>query len=371
MNLNFAAVLQALGADAVFRIANEVRPMAEYLFATLLPERNMPTYDAKSGSMTVRATMAGLVGMDSPYPPTGITQASTFAEQTAKVANQPYLPEQALRTLQQLLQAGNGRGVVTIDQTQEALNFLDKVVIQPHLDTAEYLRSEALVFGAIDWTFNAKRLQVNYGVPAGNFLPNRTLQNSYGGTTSQFWADIAQLQSILRYNVRAYIASTATINLILRNTANSLALVAQNGAQFTVRRYVVVNGLNVPSSDARDQLTLIAYDKEGEILNVADPSTTIRVPMMPDGKILAVGNNDAGGYRVGLGSTDDPALDNALGYTHIAPTVEAGGVPGRWAELFVPPNMPMQLHGRGVSNLLPVIEAPEKIAVASTNMTTA
>jgi hypothetical protein len=87
MNLDFIAVLTALGANAAFRIMNAARPPANYLFATFLPERPKPTYTAKAGAMTIRPTMAGLVGMDSPYPPSAIVDASTFVEQIAKLAN--------------------------------------------------------------------------------------------------------------------------------------------------------------------------------------------------------------------------------------------------------------------------------------------
>jgi len=370
MNLNFSAVLSALGSDAVLRIANAIRPAGDYLFASLLPERNRATYQASSGSMTVRATMAGMVGMDSPYPPTGVVDSSTFLEATVKVANQPYLPEAAIRELQTLMQAasGAGAGVVTVDAVAEALNFLQKVVIQPHIDTAEYLRGEALVGGAIDWTFNLKRLQVGFGVPAANMLANRTGTAAYGGTASGFWADMLALRKALRYNVRIFIAHPDTIDVIVSNSANSLAVVGQDGSTFQVRRFISQNGTNTASSDARETMTLVGYDKEGEILDPLSAGSTIKVPFMPKGKILAVGNNAESGYRVGQGSTNDPVDALALGYTHIGPTVEGGGVPGRWARLFTPEHMQMQLHGQGVSNLMPVIEAPAKIAVASTDM---
>ena len=366
MNLNFASALATLGADAVVRIANAVRPAASYLFGSLLPERNRASYDAKAGTMTVRATMAGMVGMDSPYPPTGIVEASTFAEGTAKIANMVALPEAAIRELQALLALG-GNGTGTVDQVQEALNFLDKAVLQPHIDTAEYLRGEALVYGAIDWTFNQKRLQVSYGVPVANLLTNRTGTDAWFDTASAFWADIRSLQSLLRYNVAAFIAHPTTINTILDNTVNAVAVTAQEGSTFSIRKYTnTTTGLL--STDARDSVTLIGYDKEGEILDPANPGQTIKVPFMPLGKILAIGRADNPGYRVGQGSTDDPTDALAIGYTHIGPTVENGGAPGRWADVRSPDERPWALEGRGVSNIMPVIEAPQKIAVASSDL---
>ena len=121
-------------------------------------------------------------------------------------------------------------------------------------------------------------------------------------------------------------------------------------------------------SDSRRTIQLIAYGLEAEVLDIAS-TTPQKLPFMQEGKILAVANAGRSGYRVGEGSTDDPEREGALGYTHIAPTVEGSGNMGRWAQLFTPENMPMQLHGRAVTNGLPVIETPDKIAIASSDLT--
>lgn len=370
MNFDFTEVLRRLGADAAFVIANKARAAGDYLFATLLPERLLPTYDAKSGNMTVRSTMAGLAGMDSVYPPTGIVEASTFLEQTAKIANNVTMPEAALRQLQQLLQTIRDRSTnATLDIMQtEVLNFLNKVVIQPHLDTREYLRGEALVFGIIDWTYNQKRLLVDYGVPAANKTTHRTGNDAYHGTASKFWEDIRKANSLLRYNVRARIAHPETIDAILANTANAVQVTAQEGSRFQIRRFVQVNGQNVLSSDARESVTLIGYDREGEILDPANPGTTIKVPFMPKGKILNVAENVDSGYRVGQGATDSATNALEIGYTHLGPTVEGGGRMGMWSRVSTPDDRPWQLRGEGVCNALPVIEAPAKIVINSTDM---
>lgn len=368
MELNFIEAISALGPRAAFRIANATRPPTNYLFNTLLPEMNKPSYYVDSGNMTVRSTMAGLVGMDSPYPPGGVVEVSTFLEQSAKMAIDVALTEGALRQIQEILaQVMMGGGNTKEALSQEALNFLNKVIIQALLDRAEWLRGQALVIGEIDWTFNKKNLSVDYGIPTANILTNRTGNDAYGGSTSKFWDDWRTAQTLLRYNVRAAIAHSNTINEIVNNAENDALITQQLVGSFTLRRYKDVAGNTIPSADARDQIQLVVYDEEGEIFDPTDPSTTITVPFMPEGKILFVGNNNRSGYRVGQGSTDDPAEDLALGYTHVAPTVE-GGSPGRWARLFTPQDEPWQLRGQGVQNLLPVIEAPKKIVVASTDM---
>ena len=74
--------------------------------------------------MTVRSTMPGLVGMDSPYPPTGITELSKFLEEVAKIANSTHLTETALRRLQTIMQQRMVAGTLDNDYlVNEALNF--------------------------------------------------------------------------------------------------------------------------------------------------------------------------------------------------------------------------------------------------------
>lgn len=372
MNFDFAEILNEIGPDAAFEIANEARPTADYLFETLLPESNQPDYNVESGSMTIRSTMAGIVGMDSPYPPGGVVEISTFLEKTAKIANDIKLPEATLRRLQGILRQLMLDGGGTTDfLVTEVLNFYNKVVLQAHLDRAEWMRAEALVTGAIDWTFNQINLKVDYGVPAANFLAQRTGTDAWDSTTSKFWEDIRLLQSVLKYNARAFIIHPDTLLAILNNDANKAEIIRQEtfgatGAAYTLRRLIGDN--ERPATDFRDTVSLITYGAEAELLDLTNPGQTTLVTFMPQKKILAVGNNTRSGYRVGEGSTSDPNADNALGYTHIAPTVEGGGRPGRWGQLYVPENMPMQLHGRAVSNMLPVIEAPNKIAVASSQI---
>lgn len=371
MILDFAVALARLGANAGFRIANEVRPDSDYALNGLLPETNQPTYDVKAANMTIRATMAGLVGMDSAYPPGGVVQSARFMAESAKIANEVYMPEETLRQLQTILQQMGLTQNATVDYiTNEALNFLNKVIIQPHRDTMEWLRGQALAKGAIDWTFNQKRLQIDYGIPSGNKLTARTISNSdaYGSASSKFWDDVREARRVLKYNVRAFYLNSRTMDAILFNNANAVEVLNQTDMAVTVRRLRTIGGNTVSSSDARDTVTFNLYDGEGEIMNPSNPATTTILKFIPDGKIIAIGNNLRSGYRVGEGSTPNPEADRAVGYTHIAPTVEGGGRMGRWAELYTPEGKPYQLHGRAVTNGLPVIEAPEKIAILTTEL---
>ena len=373
MILNFAEVLAGLGQDAGFRIANEVQPASNYAFTALLPELTRFTYDVSAGKMTIRSIMAGMVGMDSAYPPGAMAESARWNAQTAKLAIENYMPEEALRYMQDVIRQMGGQDGASVQYiANEALNFLAKVVVQPLTDAQEWLRGQALL-GAINWTFNGKTLDVNYGIPDGNFIAARTVGNAdwYGhATTSKFWDDILAMRALLKYNVRGVWMNSRTADTIMTNQGNNARIVTQSGGGFSLHKIIVRNGVEVLSDDAREVFAATIYDGEGEVLNPAVPNTTVIKKFLPDGKIICIGNTGPSGYRVGEGSTPNSNQNlNALGYTHIGPTVEAGGRPGRWAELYTPEGRPYQLNGRGVVNTLPVIENPEKIVILTTDVT--
>lgn len=366
MDVNFAAALAALPSGTVFRIANQARPAANYVFGQVLPERPDYSYQAQSGTMTIRATMAGMAGMDSPYAETGAIEITTFSEGTAKVANIVRLPEAALRKLQNILRDLLISQQPTIETIQTtALNFVDKLIVQSHLDTAEWLRGQVFTTGAIDWTFNKKRLQVSYGVPSGNILPLRTLvgNTAYGGSASVFWSDVRTIRRLLKGNVRAIFMHPDTIDAARYNTVNSMVTINEGAGSITFRR---VNSNQQFTDDAGDTVQIVSYGLEGELPDLANPGQTLKVPFLSRGAMVGVANNEGTDFVVGAGSTDTP--ENALGFTHIAPTTEGGGTPGRWADVYTPENEPWSLVGRGVTNLLPVLEAPDKIVIATTEL---
>src|SRR5665811_321572 len=375
MLINFAAALKLLGPDAVFRLIREARPTSDYYLTTFLPEMLRPTYHVEEGSMKVHATMAGLTGMDSKYPETGVISASKFLEKSAKIANQATLTEQALRELQEfMMRLSTSGGNVNAPKTLalEALNFFNKVIMQPHWDTMEYLKGQLFTTGEIDWTFNGMEVKIDYGIPVANKLTARTGNDAYGGTASKFWTDVRLIQKALNYAVQAYFCHPDTFDAILDNPENAIKIVEKTefkyGNEYKITKYEALNGVNVESSDNRDTVTIRTYGAEGELINPADPKTTITVPFLSGGKLVGVGRPTTRGYIPGEGATDDASRDRALGYTHIAPTVEGNGQSGRLGRLYTPESMPMQLVGQGVTNGLPVLSGPEKVVIASTDM---
>lgn len=371
MNLNFAEVLATLGPDAAFRVASEARPPEEYLFARFLPEITKPSYHVEAGDMTVRPTMAAPTGMDSPYAKGGQITLSTFLERSAKLTNSVVMREEAQRQLQEfvrqiVLDGGSASGFLR----DEALAFLMDVVVQGHLDTMEYLRGQALSTGALSWTYNNVNLSVDYGVPAGNKLTTRTVAstNNYGGAASKFWEDVRAAQRLLRYRVAAVIAHPDTIDEIVENSANDLHVINQGagGEYIEVQRHV--GSTEQRSGDTRDRLTIYSYGHEGEVLDPANPGSTVKVEFINPGKVVFIGQAGRSGYRVGQGSQTDLKDELAVGYTHIGPTVEGGGRPGRWANMYVPQQRAYELVAEGVTNGLPVIENPDKVVILTTEL---
>jgi hypothetical protein len=373
MFTNFAEALAALGPNAGARIINAARPTSDYLLNTFLPERLMTDYSVNAANMLVRTTMAGMVSMDSPYPPGGLVELQTFFEQSLKLGISNRMIEAQIRQLQQLLMGLQLAGSLTNDFLQrEAFNFYQKTVVQAILDRAEWMRAQAMIYGAINWTFNQKPVSVSYGIPAGNFLTTRTDANndSYSDTGSKFWEDVANAQGILRYNLRGAVMNTATYLKILSQPANNIIVLAQSNNSVTVTRTTSRSGNTVQDNDARYTMQFVLYDREAEVMDTTPPNlgkTEIK-KFVPDGKIIYIGANTASGYVVGEGSTRNPRADMEIGYHHIAPTVEGGGAPGRWGRMYVPEGYPMQLIAEGASNELPVILAPEKICIATTEM---
>jgi hypothetical protein len=376
INAIIGEALKRIKPDTTFRLANEARPNADYLFNRYLPERMDVSYDVSSASMKIRSTMAGLVAMDSPYPKGGAIEMSDFHERIAKFAIEMNFTEASQRKLQEIAMQILGRGGNPISTIiQNLLNFTDKLLVQPQLDSAEYLRGRALQNGAISWTFGDLKLEVDYGIPAAGFLTSRTGNDAYIGSASKFWTDVRAIKQYLKYDVEAILVHPDTMDAVISNSVNNIEVTAQTDNSMSLSRIVLgANGGEKLSKDARDSVTLIAYGKEAEVLDTANPGSTVNVKFIDPGKMVGIGRNNGAkafilqnGVDEG-GGPPDPNLANALGYTHVGPTVEGDGRPGRWARIFRPEGRPWGIVGQSVSNQLPVIEAPEKICIATTTI---
>lgn len=394
MNLDFTAALAYLrtvsGARFEVDMANAARPDAARLFTRaggVLPARQVRSYFVRNAGILIRSTMAGLVGEDSIPGPIGAAEMVSFLANTAKYGGHVRLPEAMLREMQATadeIQLGGGDSTRFV--VNNILNFVEKLLIQPVLDTYEYLAARACQVGAIDWTFNQKRLQVDYAVPAGNLFAQRTLTESYvagtvnNGSASKFWTDWRAGISLLGGQPVIAIATPNTINGIVENPANSIFLTFRDTFGNANFDRIVNTTTDRRSEDIRNQVSLTAYNQSGNIFDLTTPGQTVQVPFLSDGYIIMVGaprRNEFGVVsdrgdeegRLGFGNeTPDPNAPT-IGYTHIGPTVENGGRTGIWSRVDVPWNMPMQLDGLVYSNGLPMLEQVDRLVVLRTTTT--
>lgn len=381
MDFDLREAVRALNPNEVFEIANQARPPGDYLFNNFLPNRNEDSYNIEESSITIRTTMAGMSGMDSKYAEGGAAEEHKRAGKTGKITINSPITEVMLRKLQRMLQVKLAKGLPTNDSIQKtALNFFNKIIIQAITDREEWLKGQALFTGKLDWTFNGINLKADYGYPAANIFAKRTGGDYYGGATSKFWDDFHDAQEILNWDVRAVVLHPTTLKIIMANAENNnLEFISTNAKTgvFKFRRTVQRGGNTQLSSDPRDEITMIAYNKEGEVFKTADHlGDTTKVPFCPVGAIMFIGApiSNSNTFIVDDGST--PAVDEsknrtsvAIGYGHVAPTVEGGGTSGRWGRIRVPDDRPWSIEGDGVENYLPVIQAYKRIVIASTDLT--
>lgn len=379
MDFDLRQAIAGLSPNEVFTLANQARPAGDYLFNAILPNRNEDTYDIDESSMTIRTTMAGMSGMDSRFAEGGAAERSELKGKTGKITIASRLPEELLRKLQRTMQALMARGGATNDAIQTtALNFFNKIILQAILDREEWLKGQALFTGAIDWTFNGIRLEADYGIPTANKFATRTGTSAYGGSASVLWDDHYAAMEILNWDVRAIICHPTTLKAIMANAdVNQLQFVTSEPRTgvFKFRRLVSRSGNTQLDSDPRAELTIIAYNGEGEVYDLVAKGETTKVPFCPIGAMLYVGAPVGDKHRFIVGDGSTPSVDEsknrtdvAIGYGHVGPTVEGGGTPGRWGRVYTPENLPWQIEGEGAENFLPVIQAPKRLVITSTDV---
>jgi hypothetical protein len=373
LTINVSELLRNLDPQAVFSIINTARPASSYLFAKYLPERNETSFHVDSGNLRIIPTMAGLAGMDSPYPEGGFIKATDFREECAKLAIQVALDEVTKRKMYDMM-LRMGQGAKSTEYfVNTLLNFSDKILAQAQLDRREWLRGQALANHALSWTFNNKTLTVDYGIDSTFRLTHRTGNDGYGGSSSKFWTDITQAKKKLKHRVAAFIAHPDTIQMIMDNSANNTRVVSMDEQSGDVELVRIVGTNESNDTDARYRVKLIAYGLEGTVYDPTNPEATSDVSFMPHtatiGKIIAIGRGGARGFNIGADAVDEgstPDEVKPLGYHHIAPTDEGGYAMGDWGRIYTPENEPNKVIGQSVSNNLPVIEATDQVVVLST-----
>lgn len=377
MNQTWAQIIAALSAGrGLITLANTPPAPTEYIGQRYLPRVQRPDYDIAGGQLEISSVMAGHIGMDSRYPEGSAIKLNDYEDKTAKLAQAITLNEGAARELQKLLllaEVGRAAGRTVDDFMQEAgLNLYERGVVQSLDDTGEYLICQALAKGKIDWTFNGRRLLVDYKIPAENIV-TLTGTDVLGGSSSKFWRELDKAEKAVRGSI-GVVMSQNTLDVVLNNPVHRIqvlsdtyspgrnirtvqirrtAALVQDGASFTLQ----------PEGDVKYSATLIGYGREGQIIDPSAPGETIGVQMWPDNVIGVIGNS-GGSELISVTGTGIPT--QTLGYYHVAPTVEGtwrGEPLGRWGRLYTPENDPTELRAEGVENGLPVIRNGKKLRI--------
>ena len=206
----------------------------------------------------------------------------------------------------------------------------------------------------------------HYGLPAAHKFAVRTGNDAYGGSASKFWADIQASDLALGGRVDYRFVSRATYLKIISNPVNQLIVTNQDAFTATVRR---INAQQQFTSDVRDIVSFMIIDQSGDVIRQAmiagQAPELVQVPFFPDNVMTSVGVPQLNTWTVASGSVplDTPGL---LGYMHLAPTVEGGGLAGRWARVYTPEHRPWALRGETACNELPVVFDPKRIVIAGT-----
>lgn len=372
--ITFQDAIATLTPADMVQVAREARPSSEYALMDFLPDELRPGYDVGTATMTIKPTMAGMVGTDSVFPPGGAMEIARFMQRTAKLAISIPISEEMLRDVQAFQAAQIIAGATVNNETvvEQAFGFYRGVVLQSLWDRKEWLRGQALGYGAIQWRFGDSSLSIDYGLPTGNRLPERTIANgdAYHLTGSKFWDDVRAMQKVFRVGGGIVgVLHPDTIDAIITNSANDIFVASDADGVFRLRRYANIKGNTQLSDDARDSVTLMSYGQGGEIIDPDKTDGTTKIVNFFDpGRIAWVGRGVDRGWRVTQGARPDPANDFALGYYHVAPTVEGGGVAGAWGRLLTPQDYPWMLRGEAVENGLPVILNPKRLVIAVSEM---
>lgn len=359
--LTFAEILALLTRADYVRMADQPVNEAEMILASILPEIRKASYEAKRGSIKVIPTMAGETGNDSPYVPTGDLELDAWSQALAKFSAIGFISENAQIEFQQMRDQLLLRGTTDAAATYTRnflINWMETWVREAFRQQNEYLRGQALGSGQLVLRGGI----VDLGVPAENRKAFTGL-SAFGGSESKFWQAIRWGDRQVGA-VRARLLSWDTLDEIMDNNENSIAIVdEQVSGQGNVKRVRIrklVNNGQAFSSDTRDSTTLVAYKGRGKIKL---PDGTLQdVAYFPDKTLSFVGNNQT--QQVAEDGT--VTTREALGYTHVGPTVPGNGRPGVWMNGRVPEGRPYHVITEGEERVMTVIEEPKKLAIATT-----
>jgi hypothetical protein len=84
---------------------------------------------------------------------------------------------------------------------------------------------------------------------------------------------------------------------------------------------------------------------------------------MKNKRVIVIGELQTSQIELELGGVTDPDNNLSLGYTHVGPSVEGGGRPGIYANIYTLPHKANQLFVDTYVNMLPAILNPKKLII--------
>lgn len=368
-----------------FRLARNANMPGDYYLEQFMPSENRPDWHTTGGTMTIVPTILGEVAMDTPYPPMGNMQASSFFEKISKFAGQMFFTEAQQRELVNMInglrvaasmdlrdgygdintqfnmisQTGRADGNTINGARINAILGISAAIQKSHFDTREYLRGQAMTEGAINYVFNNVKMDIDYKIPANN-IKTYTVNDRFDQSASKWW-DFVKLAYKMFANPKFIMNSNAYYDIV-DNDVNKIETIDITGMDRRIAKYR--SDAITQKRDARERLSLTVYNKAGAIMDVPTNSLKSKA-FIKDKRVVVVGDMLNGdGIELANAGVTDPDNELRLGYTHVGPTIEGGGRPGIYARIFSPEGKPYQVLAETATNMLPVIWNPKKLLIA-------
>lgn len=373
------------GENFAFRLARNANSPDSYLFNTrVLPRMNKPTWNITGGTLTITPTELKPVAMDAEPAPMGNLQATFFNENISKFGGQMFFNEKQQReliTMEQeiFLNAGLAGGRNPFGDINTQMNMLSQTgradsatingarinrilgVIEAiklaHFNTSEALSGEALTEGVLDENFSGLDVVVDYKVPAVN-IKDYAGNDRFDQSASKWWDFVRFCYKTLR-NPQFFGNSNSYFDIV-ENPVNKVREQFLTGDVRPMSKYN--ENVITQKQDANERMNFNVYDKAGSVMD-ATAKALISKPFLKDKRIVVIGELQTSQIELELGGVTDPDNSLNLGYTHVGPTVEGGGRPGIYANIYSLPQKAQQLFVDTYVNMLPAILNPKKLII--------
>lgn len=377
--------LVGTGDNFAFRRARNANPPSSYLFSTrVLPRMNKPTWQVRGGTLTITPTELKLVAMDSIPAPIGNLESTFYSETISKFGGQMFFNEKQQKEMieaeqdARLMASLGGRAIAGDIDTQinmvsvtgradgETINGarINRIlgivdfIRAAHWNTSESLAGEALTEGKLDEDFSGLGININYDLPVENIV-TYAANDRFDQSASKWWEFVRFCYK--KFKNPQFYGNSNTYFSIAENPVNAIREQYITGDVRPMSKYYP--NVITQKEDANERMNFNIYDNAGAVMD-APNKTLISKPFLKDRRVIVIGDLQTSQIELVQGGVTDPDNNLMLGYTHVGPSVEGGGQPGIYANIYTKEEMPMQLHVLTYVNMLPIIQNPKKLIIA-------